>query len=351
MKIKSLILICFTIILSTLIFAFDYKDNAYSYSVSKSETVMEMNSGRVLYAVNENEKLPMASTTKVLTALTVIENFDLNKVVTVPRETVGVEGSSVYLRAGDKFTVSDLLYGLMLRSGNDCAETLAVTLTGSIKEFAVLMNETARKYGAENSSFVNPHGLNDENHYTTALDLCKIACASMKNEKFKEIVSSATHTATELNEGKKILWLNKNKLLKSYKGANGVKTGYTVRAGKCLVSSAEREGMQVVAVVLNSPDMFDRSKELLDYAFDEYDLVKVVDKSKFDYEVISGVGKPFKLRIDENFVYPVKKGEKINAEVNLPENLALDVKSGVVIGDMKIYCEKRLIFSQKIYTL
>ena len=137
---------------------------SFAYSVSKAEAVMEVVSGRMLYSFNAEEKLPMASTTKIITAITVLDNFDINKAIEIPSECVGVEGSSIYLKQGEKYTVSDLLYGLMLRSGNDAAETLAVTLAGSVSGFVKLMNETAKKVGAVNTSLVNPHGLNAENH-------------------------------------------------------------------------------------------------------------------------------------------------------------------------------------------
>ncbi|MBQ6921726.1 MAG: D-alanyl-D-alanine carboxypeptidase, partial [Clostridia bacterium] len=157
---------------------------AKDFSQSSSEIVMEMNSKRVLYANNIHEKKYMASTTKILTAIVIIENCNLNAVVTVGKNTTGIEGSSIYLEEGETLTVTDLLYGLMLRSGNDCAETLAVFCSGSIEKFAALMNETAKKIGALNSNFVNPHGLNNENHYTTAYDLALISCYAMQNADF-----------------------------------------------------------------------------------------------------------------------------------------------------------------------
>lgn len=350
MKIKYSNFICFTILIFVFVFVFG-ANKANAYIPSQAEMVMEAKSGRVLSELNSDEKLPMASTTKVVTALTVIENYDLDKVITVTDKTVGVEGSSVYLRSGNKFTVKDLLYGLMLRSGNDCAETLAVGLAGSIENFVSKMNETATKYGAKSSNFTNPHGLPDNEHYTTAHDLCAISCAAIENVVLREIVSSKSYTATELSEGRKILWLNKNKLLSSYDGANGIKTGYTVKAGRCLVSSALRDEMQVVCVVLNSPQMFERSKELLDAAFSNYRFVKLVDGKKFDYEIISEGNTAYKLSLGEDFYYPIGKNESIEVETDLPENFSLELKSGCEAGDIKIYSSKRLIFSRKIYTL
>ena len=229
---------------------------AHAYALSKGEVVMEVMSGRVLHEKNPDEKLPMASTTKIVTAITVIENCDINNEIIVPESCTGVEGSSVYLKAGERYKIIDLLYGLMLRSGNDAAETLAVGVGGSREGFVKLMNETAKKAGAFDSAFKNPHGLPDKGHYTTASDLAKISCYAMKNDIFRKIVSEKTYTATELTCGEKKIWKNKNKMLFNFEGANGIKTGYTVKAGRCLVSSAIRNGMELVAVVLDSPQMF-----------------------------------------------------------------------------------------------
>ena len=170
-------------------------------------------------AKNENERLPMASTTKVVTAIAVIENNDLTKTVTVPKAAVGVEGSSMYLKEGEKYTVKDLLCGLMLRSGNDCAVALALDTSGGIEEFAELMNGIASKLKLTNSHFVNPHGLPENNHYTSAYDLAIITAYALKNKEFSEIVKSKNYT---LSNGNTII--NKNKLLSSLEGCDGVKT-------------------------------------------------------------------------------------------------------------------------------
>ncbi len=210
---------------------------------SSSEIVMELNSLRVLHEKNSNEKKYMASTTKILTAITIIENCDLNDVVTITKETIGIEGSSIYLEEGEKLTVKDLLYGLMLRSGNDCAETLAVFCCGSVQSFATLMNNTAQKIGAINSNFVNPHGLHDDNHYTTAYDLALISCYAIKNPIFKEIVSTKKVSIPHTTRGYDRVLINKNKMLNEFDGATGIKTGFTKKAGRCLVSSCFRNGL------------------------------------------------------------------------------------------------------------
>ena len=323
--------------------------NANSYS--RSEIVMEKLSGRILHETNAYEKLPIASTTKIITAITVIENFDVNKTVVIPYECVGIEGSSIYLRENEEYTVLDLLYGLMLRSGNDCAETLATTLTKNKSEFIKLMNETAKKCGAINSNFTNPHGLHDENHYSTAYDLAKITCFALQNQTFKQIVSTKRHTATELSSQTKKVWVNKNKLLNDFLGATGVKTGFTKKAGRCLVSSAEKNGMEIISVVLDCPMMFERSEELLNSSFNNYKLVKIIDKDKFNYTLPDENGNYHQLKITSSFYYPLKNDEKLNAKLNLPKRLSNKVKSGEIVGKIEIYGLKQLIFSQNIYTL
>ena len=185
------ILIIFLIILGLYVnFNDNYTIKTTYADNSCAEIVMEVNSNVVLYKHNENSKKFMASTTKILTAIVVIENCNVNDVVTVTKDTVGIEGSSIYLEVGEQLTVKELLYGLMLRSGNDCAQTLAVYCSKSIENFANLMNKTAKKIGATNSNFVNPHGLHNDNHYTTAYDLALISCYAMKNSIFREIVST-----------------------------------------------------------------------------------------------------------------------------------------------------------------
>lgn len=345
--------VIFLIITSVIIFSYTTIDRVEAqYTVSKGEAVIDVDSGRVLYSYNENEKLPMASTTKIITAITVIENADINKVIEVTSKTTGTEGSSVYLKVGDRFTIKDLLYGLMLRSGNDCAETLAVAVSGDIESFCELMRCTAEKCGAGNSSFKNPHGLPAAEHYTTALDLCRITAYALKNPIFSEIVSTKVYTAEELTHGEKRVWHNKNKLLFRFDGADGVKTGYTKEAGRCFVGSATKNGMRIVAAVLDSPQMFERSEELLTEAFNKYKTIKIVDSDRFDYVLLSPEkDKSYKLRIKDSFSYPVSTEDKIKVIQELPDNLSGNVKNGQIVGKIKIYCSKQLIFSQDIYTL
>ena len=336
---------------------FNHSDNvafAKDFSGLSSEIVMDVSSKRILFENNAFEKKYMASTTKILTAICVIENCDINKVVTVTKDTVGIEGSSIYLEAGEKLTVKDLLYGLMLRSGNDCAETLAKHVSGSIPKFAELMNTTAKNIGAFNSNFKNPHGLHNDEHYTTAYDLALISCYAIKNPIFKEIVSTKSikipHTTRDYDR----LLINKNKMLQEFDGSTGIKTGFTKKAGRCLVTSCERDGSEFVSVVLNCPPMFERSKELLTYSFDNYKTKTIINSENIiDFLPVKNFDKKMAIGIKNDIKIPLKKDEenKIRIVYDYPEVLPETVKNGDEVGLIKILCENNLLFTEKIYTI
>ncbi len=315
-----------------------------------AEIVMEMNSNRVVHAINENDKKYMASTTKILTAICVIENCDLDEIVVVKKETTGVEGSSIYLQAGEKLSVKDLLYGLMLRSGNDCALTLAVHCSGSTENFAILMNQMAEKIGAKNSNFVNPHGLHNDNHYTTAYDLALISCYAMKNQAFREIVSTKTVEIPFTTQNYNRRLVNKNKMLKEFEGSTGIKTGFTKKAGRCLVSSCTRNGIEFVCVVLNCPDMFNRSKNLLTNAFTNYKKYKLVDKNNI---IFINNNTKYPAYIKNDVILPLTNYEKENLEILYKFN-DIDkktLKKDEQVGIIEIYCKNKLLFTEKIYTI
>lgn len=286
-------------------------------SVGSGKVLMEQSSRRVLYGENEHARCYPASTTKVLTAYVVFKNLPLDHVVTVPRQAVGIEGSSIYLEEGEQATVEDLLFGLMLRSGNDAATALAIETAGSVEAFAALMNETAASLGAKESHFVNPHGLHDDEHYTTAYDLALITAAAYELDDFKRIVSA---TLRRIEVGGEVTAIaNKNKLLKMYDGANGVKTGYTKKSGRCLVSGAMRDDMQLIGVVLNCPDMWNESMAMLDFGFENFRMVPL-DSAPLTY----GEGKkrveisaPYSVTSDwHDIFYPLAKDEYL--VVNAP---------------------------------
>ncbi|MBO5223072.1 MAG: D-alanyl-D-alanine carboxypeptidase [Clostridia bacterium] len=346
------IVVCFLLIVS--LFPFMQKTSEVQAYTEKGMAVIERDSGRLLYSSHENVRLPMASTTKIATCITVIENCeDLDKEVAVPDEAVGVEGSSVYLKKGEKLKIRDLLYGLMLRSGNDCATALAVTVGKSIDGFARMMNETAQRAGAQNTNFTNPHGLHDEGHYTTALDLARISAYAMKNDEFLQIVSTK-QTRIQNSDGYCRVLTNKNKMLTMLEGANGIKTGYTKKAGRCLVSSASRDDMTVICVVLDCPDMFNRSAELINRAFDEYSLVKIIDKqSVAQAGVEGGKSETVHLAPSKEFAYPLKNSEKNGLEIKVSgiENMTAPVKKGIKNGKIEVFVDKQLIFFDNLFTI
>lgn len=319
-----------------------------------AELVIDVNSLRVLHEKNSDRKMYMASTTKILTAIVIIENCNLDDVVTVTPKTVGIEGSSIYLEAGEKLSVRDLLYGLMLRSGNDCAETLAIHCSGSINEFADLMNKTAQRIGAKNSNFVNPHGLHNDNHYTTAYDLGLISAYAIKNDEFKKIVSTQKieipWTTREYNR----FLSNKNKMLKEFEGSTGIKTGFTKKAGRCLVSSCERDGKEFVCVVLNCPPMFERSKELLTEAFINYNSYNLVCSDNIvDFINVENRNEKCGVYIkkDISVAMTEEEYENYNIVYELPDIIAQNTKKDTPIGKIKIYSGKNLLFEENIYTI
>jgi D-alanyl-D-alanine carboxypeptidase (penicillin-binding protein 5/6) len=304
---------------------------------AKAEIAMELSTGRILAGSHYDEKLPMASTTKIMTAILVIEDCDLTETISVPREAVGIEGSSVYLKEGEKITIRDLLYGLMLRSGNDCSVALAIAHSGSVQAFVQEMNARALAYGAENTHFTNPNGLPDAEHFTTARDLCNIARHAMQNETFQKIVSTQSYEGDYRN------FTNKNKLLKTYEGANGVKTGYTLKAGRCLVASAKRGEMDVVTVVLNCPAMYERSAELLDACFANYELVTLNQEQVF---FCNGVAST--LNKTQQLVANKTSGWRVEV---VSENKFHGVQKGDIIGKLHIFEGNSLLFSENLYSI
>lgn len=285
-------------------------DNICNAITMQGGVVIEATSRRVLLDEGMNVKCYPASTTKVLTALVVLNNLPLDKIVEVPKEAAGVEGSSIYLKTGQKISVEDLLYGLMLRSGNDAAVTLAIATAGSVEDFAKLMNDTAKECGANSSNFVNPHGLHDDDHYTTAYDLAMICAQAYQNADFVRIVGTKT---AKIKIDDEINYIgNKNKLLKLFEGANGVKTGYTKKSGRCLVGGAKRGNMQLISVVLNYPDMWNDTKRMLNYGFDNYEMISL------DNALLGNTDKMYRKPVEvvakqncsedwKNIYYPLRK--------------------------------------------
>lgn len=244
---------------------------------AKACVIMDAATGRVLMEHNADLALPMASTTKVMTALLALENGDLAAPVTCSRNAFGTPGTSIYLSQGETLTLEQMLYGLMLASGNDAACAIAEHIGGSIDVFCEMMTERAAQLGCTDTVFLTPHGLPCQGHHTTARDLALITREAMKHPFFRQLVS--TQRATIPWEGRSYgrVLTNKNKLLSTYPGATGVKTGYTRAAGRCLVFSAQRDGLSLIGVVLSCADWFDEAARLLDLAFAHYGSVQLLD--------------------------------------------------------------------------
>lgn len=356
LKIVSLILVVGLIVFLSVSNSHNMIINALDINFStsaKAMCVLEKDSGRVIAGKNENTQLAMASTTKIVTAITVIQNCNnLEEQIQVDDSAIGVEGSSIYLRHGEIMSIKDLLYGLMLRSGNDSAVALAAHIGGSVEGFAKLMNETAKTAGAENSNFVTPHGLDHKEHYTTAYDLAKITAYALNNPKFREIVSTKMHVVEATNKSDKRYMSNKNKLLNTLDGCVGVKTGFTTKAGRCLVSAIERDNTTYVCVVLNCGPMFEESATLLNNADYLYENTKIIDKNKEIYNeyIIDETHGKLYLYAEEDFYYPLTYGEM--KDIKLEYNVKLDnAKAGDQVGEIKVFFKKDLIKTIKLVTM
>ncbi len=319
---------------------------------SSSMAVIEASTMRVLIEQNKDVRLEMASTTKIMTALAVIENNDLDEEFTIPDEAVGVEGSSIYLKSKEIWTIRDLLYGLMLRSGNDAATALAIATSGSVENFVGLMNDKVSDLGLENTHFENPHGLHADNHYTSAYDLAIISAVAMQNPIFKEIAGCKMYTVQANSSHPTYYFANKNKMLGIYDGANGIKTGYTKDSGRCLVTAAERDGMQLIGVVLNVYDHYNASAINFDKAFANYSPV-TIGKSGDILQTLNIEEKNYNIALQNDLVLPLKEGEivgiKCYFEIN--EGLQAPLNANSIIGKMQFYNDNRLLFSANIVNM
>ena len=270
--------------------------------------VIDGQTGRVLYEKDADNQSLIASTTKIMTALVVCEHCNVLDRMRIPKEAVGIEGSSMYLTEGEVLTVQELLYGMMLRSGNDAATALAIYCGGTVEGFAQLMNDKARQLGLKNTHFVNPHGLDAPEHYSTARDLAVLTAYAMQNPIFATTVGAKT-----VHCGQRVL-TNHNKLLWRLEGANGVKTGYTKAAGRILVSGAQRDGRQLVAVTINAPDDWNDHTKLLEDAFARYSTRRLVSSGQVlgQLEIFGGEAASVTVAADGDFDYPVAEGEKLS---------------------------------------
>ncbi len=306
---------------------------------AQSYIVVDSDSGRIIGSRNPKEKLPIASTTKILTTILAIENIDdFERKIEVPDSCVGVEGSSIYLKAKQRVSIKDLLYGTMLRSGNDAAETLAAYAGRNSDEgFVFMMNEKAAELGAYDSNFMNPHGLSDENHYSTAYDLALISRHAMKNEMFKEISSAEKYIAESMNT----IFYNKNKVVYQYEYGNGIKIGYTKAAGRCLVASAEKDGTEIIVVVLNDNNWFQDSYKIFDWAFENYKSYSIVEAGQFAGKTSDG--KPVFVSDSFSYLMTDEEKEKVKFEVKMTAPHITNKDNKSVCGVYNIYMGDELI--------
>ena len=305
-----------------------------------SAIAIDSNSLRILYEKNAFSKKPMASTTKIMTIIVAVENNSLDEIVTISKKAAGTGGSSAKLKAGKQIKLEELLYGLMLNSGNDAAVAIAEHTAGSVEEFAKIMNEKAIELGALNTNFVTPHGLDTQNHYSTAYDMAIISAYALKNPIIAKIVNT-TEKTMHFEDGSSVYLNNTNKLLSVYNGANGVKTGYTGMAGRCLVGSATKNGRQVITVVFGehtSSSRINDTVKLLDYSFNNYVLTNLCDLFDINFKIAIEKGEKSNIApIYENkLILPLTTQEKQNITVkkHYNQNIIAPIKQNQTIGQV-----------------
>ena len=317
---------------------------------AESYVLMDAGTETVLAARGADTRKLVASTTKILTAVVTLEQVDPDEMVEIEAAHVGIEGSSMYLRVGETLTVRDLLYGLMLSSGNDAAVALAYHVAGGVSEFALLMNERAATLGMTGSQFANPHGLDAEGHYSTARDMALLAAYAMELEVFAEIVSTRN-----IQAGGRSL-VNHNKLLWRYPGAEGVKTGFTKAAGRSLVSSAEREGTRLICVTLSAPDDWDDHGALLDWGFANYQYRHILTQGDVVamLPVISGTRERVSLVAEESLELLIGTSDEVTVVVEVPRFVYATVSAGEQGGRVTVavngetVLETRLLYDEGV---
>ena len=326
---------------------------------SRIAVAYDRKSGEVIWGKDEHKRTAMASTTKIMTAIVTLENCDLTQTVTISKKSAGTGGSRLGLKADDKITMNDLLYGLMLKSGNDAAVAIAETVGGSVEGFAELMNEKAKELKLENTHYVTPHGLDDPEHYTTAVELAKLADYALQNETFAKIVNTKNYTVTINGYPKSIS--NTNELLGYLEGVNGVKTGFTNNAGRCLVTSVNRNGFEIITVILQADTKKFRTADsikLIEYIYKNYEPVnikEIVDEqfkrwcsiNTSRIQINKCKNNNLELYIDnlDNDVVPIKKTDKdkIQIEVNNLFYFEAQLQQNTIIGTIKVNLDGKTV--------
>lgn len=309
----------------------------------KATIVVDVSSGRILYENNIHTKRLIASITKVMTCMVVLENSNLEEEVEVGDEVLSMVGTNIYIKPGEKMTVKDLLYGMMLRSGNDAAMTLAVHTFGSEEEFVSRMNQKAEELGMKNTHFANPHGLDDETeNYSTAYDMALLSRYAYQNLVYREIISTKKYL-TKSNY-KSYAWYNRMSLLGSYSSCIGGKNGYTPKAGKTLISLAKKGDLILTIVSLHDSDLYQNHKRLYQQYFKEYENYTIIDKKSFSIESSLVSNREFYLK--ESFLYPLKKEEisQISTMVQIYSN-----SNSKKAGEIQIFLKKEIIGEIPVY--
>nr|WP_246431900.1 D-alanyl-D-alanine carboxypeptidase family protein [Paenibacillus endophyticus] len=314
------------------------------YTNAKGSALIDVESGRLIYSSNGDTSMRIASLTKIMTAIVAIDNGKLTDMVKTSKRAVGKEGSSIYLQLGEEMSLLHMLYGLMLRSGNDAATAIAEHVGGSEEGFVHLMNEKAAFLGLTHTQFKNPHGLDEDGHYSSANDLAKLTAYALKNDVFAEIVSTRVKKVPNPHEKWEYSYTNKNKMLSMYEGADGVKTGYTKKSLRCLVSSATRDGQQLAAVTINDGDDWSDHRKMLDWGFKHYPLQEIAVKG----QQIAG----YPYTIGQSFKYPIADNETDGVQSRLVLHNVDSIRSTFgERGLLEWYMGDRLIGSVPVYDL
>lgn len=354
------LILCFLLIIAMLISVLVSTPKVVSVSAENSSAlsmcVLEANSKRVLLSKEMDKQLPMASTTKIMTALVALENCNnLDEKFNIDNRASGIEGTSIYLQKNERLSMRELLYGLMLASGNDAACAIAYKIgNGNLENFVDKMNLKAKQLNLQNTHFDNPHGLDSANHYTSAYDLSVITAKAMENETFKQVVSTKIKEISGNDKVKTRFVRNKHKLI-GKDGCNGVKTGFTDNARRCCVTSVERNGLNFICVVLNCQDMFEETVRLINIADNTYKKQCVLEPYYMlnSVKVENGVKDNVKVYLQKGCYYPLKddEKEKISYEVDMQEIIKAPVSKEQKIGTIKVFLDDDLIFTEDVFTM
>jgi len=318
----------------------------YGLSVSaRSAVLMDTESGRVLYQKDKDNPRLIASITKIMTAILAIESGRMDEEVKVGEEVLSMYGSNIYIELGETMILRDMVYGLMLRSGNDAALVIAVFLGGTEEKFVEMMNQKAKEIGMANTTFKNPHGLDEKTqNYSTAYDMALLSSYASQNQEYMKIVGTKKYTVQ--TDRKSYVWHNRNKLLNLYEYATGGKTGYTPSAGRTLVTNAEKEQLKLTVVTLNDGNEYDTHQELYEYAFENYKQYTILDKDKFRVDDGYFKGKAY---IENSFVYPLTEIEKDQIKVLVQLTSTTQFKEGDKVGEVSVLLDGEEIYRDNVF--